>query len=253
MRRVSDKMIIVAHRVDEEGLQKHLAVEIVMARSEMVLYKSLIPDNDIVRQLQQSGRKFIKLLDRFVFVLVNDNELQEAVFAEFFEYIANEYDHLIDISRNLENIETLLSELSGTLGGLADRCILDFGCGTGLGVGPLTACGASFVGADQSSHMRDLAQHRGMRAISIIELQNSVAAFHGVIASYVFHLLVDETVLDRLWATVKVGGVIVANFHKDRGVERVNSFFQRSDCRIVKREVLPHLQRHGSYFAYIKQ
>jgi SAM-dependent methyltransferase len=253
MRRVSDKMIIVAHRVDAEGLQKHLAIEIVMARSEMVLYKSRIPDNEIVRQLQQSGRKFIKLLDRFVFVLANGDELQEAVFAEFFEYIANEYDRLIDVSRNLENIETLLSELSSILGGLADRCILDFGCGTGLGVGPLTACGASFVGADQSSHMRHLAQHRGMRVISMIELQNRVSTFDGLIASYVFHLPVDETVLDQLWATVKVGGVLIANFHKDGGMERVNSFFQRSDCRIVKCEVLQHLQRHGSYFAYIKQ
>ena len=192
-------------------------------------------------------------MDRFWFVLAEKGELQEVVFSEFFEYIADEYERLIDVSRNVENIETLLGQLSAILGNLADHSILDFGCGTGLAIGPLTACGTLFTGVDQSAHMRDLARKRGMPVISMNQLQSRTSAFHGVIASYVFHLFVDEFVLDELWNTVRVGGALVANFHKGNGIERANTFFHRSDCRIVNCEVAAHLQRHGSYFAYIKQ
>jgi SAM-dependent methyltransferase len=246
-------VFVIAHRVDVEGLQKHLMMERVAAGSHMMLFKACLSDIDTERGLKASGRTIIKLMDRFWFVLADKGELQEAVFAEFFEYIADEYERLIDVSRNVENIETLLSQLSTILGNLADQSILDFGCGTGLGIGPLTAFGTLFTGVDQAAHMRDLARKRGMPVISMDQLQSRTSAFHGVIASYVFHLFVDEFVFDQLWNTVRIGGALVANFHKGSGIERANAFFRRSDCRIVECEVAPHLQRHGSYLAYIKQ
>ena len=193
-----------------------------------------------------------RLMDHAHFLLHSDAAVQEAIYGEFFDYIADNYESMIDQRRNLANVANLLRELSRLLGGLQGKTIMDFGCGTGIAIPQLLQAGADFVGVDRSPHMREIASHRGMRVLSLEGLCSRDLIFDGAIASYVLHLVSTDQVVEKLVKTLRPGAVLVGNYHKDRNALWANEAFERHGCSVIR---LPSEggQNHGSYFAYAKR
>jgi predicted TPR repeat methyltransferase len=178
--------------------------------------------------------------------------MQQVLYNEFFDYIANQYESLIDISRNLANIDTLLELLSHEIGGLVDKRIIDFGCGTGLASRRLRGAAAEFTGVDQSPHMRDIAMHRGMKVVPTNDLASWTSYFDGAIASYVLHLLSDDEALRSLALALKPDGVLVGNFHKNANLDRVTKCLARYGCEAVELPLRSGIEIHGGYMGYRK-
>lgn len=192
------------------------------------------------------------LFDRAHFLLNSDPKLQQAAYGEFFEYIAAEYESLIDLDRNVRNVDNLIAMLCRSIEDLYDKRILDFGCGTGLSYGSLKRSTARFIGVDQSQHMRKIAQSRGMQVLGLDYLGRAQSTFDGAIASYVLHLVTDETVVGSLVNSMKPGGILVANYHKGINADWAENTFRRLGCDVTG---LPSAEsgEHGPYFAYIKR
>ena len=72
--------------------------------------------------------------------------------------------------------------------------------------------------------------------------------FAGGFASYVLHLDPRPADLRSVLSTFGPGGVLVANVHKDRGLETLRSYLSDAGC---DSEPLPPPDRdvHGSYLA----
>jgi 2-polyprenyl-3-methyl-5-hydroxy-6-metoxy-1,4-benzoquinol methylase len=171
-------------------------------------------DAALFNLLRSRSRQAVRLLDRYLFVMPSCPEAESALFVGFFEHIAPEYEDLIDPSCNLHNIHELISMLTNYIGDLHGLNVLDFGCGTGLSLGPVTAAGANLIGIDQAIGMRRIAEARGVRSISIEELQVWPGHFDGAIASYVFHLYPDDRSIEVLCSKLRSGGAVVGNFTK---------------------------------------
>jgi predicted TPR repeat methyltransferase len=193
------------------------------------------------------------LLDRFVFLIPEQQEAQNQLFWSFFDAIAGRYETLIDVRFNLHNIYSLLTKLSSCIGNLQDRLILDFGCGTGLALGPIHEFHAEVIGVDAAATMREIAASRGMRVVSPAELLALPEEFDGVIASYVFHLSLDATAIFAMWSKLKSGGAVVANFHKNLGRDSVSQMFESLGAEPTELDVISDELRHGSYIAFRKR
>lgn len=246
-------IVVVFHPADRKlAANACPSAESVFDGKSLSLFSLSLSTVERVRyDLERSGCAVLVLLDRFVFLLPKQDRTRQALFMEFFEYIATVYEELIDVSRNRQNVQNLLFHLRSIIGDLKGKHLLDFGCGTGLAIQSLAESGASYVGLDQSVHMREVARGRGMAVISLRDLPGFQSTFDGAIASYVFHLTVDDDALRGLWRSLKQPGVLIANFHKGFGVERINQFFEKLHCQIVNLGGQP-TSIHGPYYAYAK-
>lgn len=195
-----------------------------------------------------------RYLDRF-YLLVSDDavEKRQEILDKFFNLIGDEYESLIDVPRNVENIRNLLGFVSQFAGYMRGATILDYGCGTGLSLGPTSDFNINLVGVDRCPIMCRIARNRGMTVWSFEELaQKSFDQISGAFASYVFHLLPQTDGLCLLWAHLRKGGIFVANFHKNQGIETVNNCVSDlgGDVKLLKSPL--GSERHGAYIAYIK-
>jgi precorrin-6B methylase 2 len=168
---------------------------------------------------------FAQYLDRFMIQLDGSEPCRGSLYV-LFDLIAESYESIIDVRRNLENIRNMLLRLSTSLESLTDRSlIVDFGCGTGLSYEVAMSFGVQIVGIDTCPMMRRIASRKGMRVLSDESLhQTPRITADAVIASYIFHLVHDHEVLYALWQCINPRGKIVANFHKSVGINAVTEF-----------------------------
>lgn len=196
-----------------------------------------------------------RYLDKFcIWTPIDDLKKRQEVLDGFFQLIASEYESLVDIRRNTDNIKNLLTILNQLLNPLHDSLIVDYGCGTGLSIIPASSFNIRLVGVDRCPKMRQIAASKGMKVWSVGQLaRNSKSSIDGAFASYVFHLLPDTHGLRLLWSRLRPGGVLVANFHKNQGIDLVNSCIKELQGSILHGHLLPDVERHGSYGAYRKE
>jgi SAM-dependent methyltransferase len=248
-----NEVFVVAHPVDARFVESVIPT----SRQRFLSHRAVIYSGPggveyLVGLFRGAGRETLKLLDRFVFLL-GDEGAQSGVFEDFFDYIAPDYERLIDTDSNVDNVRQLLACLSSVIGDLHGKVVVDFGCGTGLAVPIIRSFGASVIAVDQSSRMRELAAAAvGMNVLRVSELNSIRLKADGIIASYVLHLLWDDSVLETLWAVLKPGGALVANFHKKIGVDRANRFFSRPGTTLARCSAQFGDQSHGPVFAYVK-
>ncbi len=195
----------------------------------------------------------LRYLDRFHLVLSNANlaERQE-VLDEFFEFIAEDYEHIIDLSRNRENIKILLSLLKGRIECSENAIVIDYGCGIGLSNESLFE--AKLIGFDRCKIMRRIAKDRGMVIWCHEELAKQPdETINGAFASYVLHYLLPENKeFQLLWPKLKPGAVLVANLHKKQGIERLEAAIRKVKGSLELLEGPPDSERHGIYVACVK-
>jgi SAM-dependent methyltransferase len=201
------------------------------------------------------GLKARRYLDRFhLWTPDNNPRRRQEVLDRFFAFIADQYESLIDVERNLDNIRILLGFLNRLMGPIEAATIVDYGCGTGLSRSPASEFKVELVGVDRCPTMRRIASDRGMTTwgpgVLARQPKNSI---DGALASYVFHLLPHSDGLRLLWARLKPGGMLVANFHKNQGMELVEACVREGQGLIHRLESPAGSERHGSYVAYLKE
>jgi len=196
----------------------------------------------------------LHLLDKFhILVPIKDTVLRKELFDRFFGLIADEYETLIDIDRNKENIKNLLRLVEHYLGNLKEMTVVDYGCGTGLSLDIAENHGLNIIGFDPCRIMLDIAKQRGMTIWSEDDISkqphNSIdAAF----SSYVFHLISEDESLRILYKVLKAGGILAANFHKNIGKNSTNRYLMQLGFKVLELSNFTARKWHGSYGVYIK-
>jgi len=196
-----------------------------------------------------------RYLDRFyLWTAEDDFERRQEVLDGFFDLIAPEYESLINIQRNVENIRNLLGFLVQLVDPVEGGIIVDFGCGTGFSIEPASALGVQVIGVDRCPKMRAISGTRGMTVWNPEELASLPSdSLAGAFASYVLHSLAHTKELYLLWAGLKPGGVLVANFHKDQGIELVEACVRELQGTIKYLTPPAGSERHGPYIAFLKE
>jgi SAM-dependent methyltransferase len=246
---------LIAARHDVSSLADSLAYfEPVWNGSEAAIYRfsGRIPES-LHREMMDAGLSETRLMDCAYFIQQRNRLIQQALYIEFFDYIGDDYESLIDVNRNSGNISVLLDLLRQRIGNLAGKILLDFGCGTGLAITQLQAAKARFIGVDQSPHMLDIARCRGMEAIDVAALNSWGSRFDGAIASYVLHLVSDEAVIKAVASSLKSGATLVGNFHKGANVEWVDRMFNQFGCSALHFPQLGPETSHGMYVGFTKK
>ncbi len=211
--------------------------------------------NEVERNLSGIGIK--KYLDRFYLAIPRDDvDARQAILDRFFSLIADEYETIIEIDRNLENISNLLDELGSIIGPLSGCRILDYGCGTGLSVHAISTKGlyVDLVGFDSCPNMRRNSAKKGMTVYGpggLARQQNQI--YDGIFASYLFHLKPDNGGIRLLWSRLRTGGAMVANFHKNEGIDYINECISKLGGAVSTCKRGKYSERHGAYIAYVKE
>ena len=195
-----------------------------------------------------------RYLDRFYLWLPNnDSRLSQEIIDEFFDLIAKEYESLIDVARNIENIKNLFEILEDVIRPFDESKLVDYGCGTGLSLRAEHPINVEIFGVDRCPTMREIAAARGLTVWSLGQLASQPTnSLDGAFSSYVFHLFPRLEGLRLLWSRIRIGGAFVANFHKNDGIERVNEFMRATHGTLIDVRSLPASEKHGTYLAYRK-
>lgn len=199
------------------------------------------------------GLQLHRYLDRFyLWIPESSEDLRQDLIDEFFQWIGDDYESLIDKDRNIENIRNLLQLLGSTVGLGSD--IVDYGSGTGLALGPAKEFGLRLIGIERSSAMAQRAIAAGMTVWNPGELaRQPVESLPSAFASYVLHLLPHTNGLRLLWTRMRPGSALVANFHKAQGIERINDCLRHEGSAIIQLQSPDGSAMHGPYVAYVKQ
>lgn len=214
-----------------------------------------IPESVDVVVGKSENIQSLRYLDQFHLIVPCENiSERQDVFDEFFEIIAEDYEKFIDITRNCDNINVLLSLLKNRIKYPKDSTLLDYGCGIGLSVESNLDAEWNIIGFDRCKVMLQLAKKRGMLVWSQNELASQPDnSIDGVFASYVLHyLLPNNRELKLLWQKMKAGSTLVANLHKNQGVDILESTMQKLNGSF---EILPNpakTESHGIYVACTK-
>ena len=171
-------------------------------------------------------KKAICYLDQFVILLPEETKEHSKLWLEFYKIFGNQYEQIIDIRRNINSIQEILSYISSSIELQTDSKILDYGCGSGLAV--YTECNASLVGYEPVLAMKKQASQRGYNVIGFNEFRKLPESyFNAGFANYVFHMIVNERDIYEITKKMKRGAIFIANFYKGINVERVNNMFSK--------------------------
>lgn len=210
--------------------------------------------DEIAAYLAENGHRLSpRFMDTF-FVEVNDDDnVRQSLLTGFFNVVASLYRELVDVDRNLENIETLLTIIKEQITLRADDPIVDLGCGIGLSIEIASHHGLNIVGVDPCPNMRHFAALNGLTAWSPGDVArlppNSLQA---AFASYVFHLLPESGLLRLTWHRIESGGVVAANFHKQQGIAHFQATMHTLGATPVALDSCLTSTRHGQYLAFKK-
>jgi len=193
-------------------------------------------------------------LDRFfLLVPINNSEYRRKLFLRFFELIAEDYENLIDVKRNIENIKNLFKLLRFYINSLEGSLILDFGCGTALSLNIANSYKVKIVGYDACPMMRQLAKKRGLNVWGEIDISKQrYNSLDAAFASYVLHFYPEDESLKLVFNILKPGGVFVVNIHKNQFRELIDEHLRKVGFRILNPPDLNFKKYHGPYVVYIK-
>lgn len=196
-----------------------------------------------------------RYMDKFYICTAGTNSADRQVLLDqFFGLIADDYESLVSLSRNQENITNLLRFIADELGPFDRHVVMDFGCGTGLSLDVAQKLGVNLVGVDSCPTMRARAVARGMVVWSPSDLSKQpIGSIDAAFASYVLHLLPDMDALHELWEHLRVGGVFVANFHKNAGCDMISDSMVRMGACVDELSGPEGMAHHGAYRRFRKQ
>jgi SAM-dependent methyltransferase len=174
-------------------------------------------------------KRFIKLFENTWVPSGFDASANSELVLHYFDYIANQYDSIIDTSWNIACYDFLYNEAMSER--RRPNSVLDFGSGTGLIVETnFYETLRSVRGFDQCTAMRALSRRRGLNTVCSLE-SIKARSLDLIISCFVFHYGLSDAVFDSLVLFLDFGGVLVANVHKDIGL---NSYIKRCELLVGK-------------------
>jgi len=201
----------------------------------------------ICQDLQLSCEKY---LDRFLIVQPSCMTKICEFWHDFFDFFFSEYEDIIDIENNKQNISFLFDTICANATIHKNSEILDFACGTGLSV--YVVKNVKLTGVDISDKMLNVASSRGLQTICFNILKERYNYYDGIFSSYAFHLCTDNETLSAVWNALKTDAPLVVNFYKGLGVQAVNNFVQERGGTIIEiTNQHPNKKNNVSYL-YIK-
>ena len=254
MQRFDDSsQYIICHSKDREYIDNYTELKQAHDLDNIAIYS--IPIGFDVNTLNLPSNLILnRYLDLFfILIQIDDNELSQEVVDSFFEYIANTYDDIVHVNQNIENISNLIEIIKQNNTISEDSILLDYGCGTGLVTKLKEYRSLMIYGYDNCPTMRSISERRGLTVLSEDELYgNKQLMFDSIYASYVFHLYFDEKGFELIWSRLKSNGMIVGNFHKGRGVDRISNFMRDLD---PLHQIIQYgsSDKHGAYIGFLKK
>ena len=186
----------------------------------------------------------LPLFDRFFLVLSNDSEEERAeVYSAFFSWLAPQYENIIELERNRDNVRIL----SGLLNLDIPGTVLDFGCGTGFTFRELRKFGHEVIGVDSCQKMREIASLHCREVYSPDEVRCAEFAVDGIIASYVFHFNPSYSTITPCWSRLKRFGILAANVHKGIGLIDTMKKLKDLGAEVIDLGTRVGAERHGNY------
>jgi len=216
---------------------------------EIFIYSFTLP----IEEVQEKMVSFpcIRYLDNILVILPNSNTVEHSIFWKlFFEYFASEYEELIDINNNKENIIFLYDALKKITCLSSDSLVLDFACGTGLSKEVIKD--TKLLGVDASKNMCKIANGKGLKTIDMETLCRQTCCYDAIFSSYALHICYDTQTLSIIWNSLKSGKPLVANFHKNIGIDHVNKFILQEKGEVIEIKNNANA-KHGRYYAYVKR
>lgn len=194
----------------------------------------------------------MRYLDQYLLAFPIGLETRQAVIDNFFSSVACRYNNVVDVHRNMDNINNLAMSLSSFGLGKSSK-IIDYGCGTGLSSYLQSVYSWNILGVDRCSDMRFLSKSNGLEAVPPRQLTEShLGLFDGAFSSYVFHLVYDYSDIVFLWSALRVGGVVVANFHKGFGDDRITPLLCELGASVHSLRIPQGVYNHGLYRMFLK-
>ncbi len=186
-------------------------------------------------------------LDRFILVLPTNAEQRRILWEYLYENHVTDYEHMIDTDHNLQCIQQMLDILQNKIHS-SELNVLDFGCGTGLSVKAIFP--GRIYGYDMNKNMREAASQKGMKVMEEKEFWTLPKEyFHGILASYAFHMAIRVQEIEKLVYILKKDGILVANYYKEMDCERINNMLTFFHMSIVERI---EDRRFGQIYVYRK-
>jgi len=188
-------------------------------------------------------------LNHFWLLLPDSIQEQQIFWFQFYSLYCTNYLDLIDSNHNLacmHYFKTLLDENAHLP---PDFKLLDYGCGPGLSV---QVFGVSrLVGYDNNPTLLAEAAEQGLEVLDKEGFNNIQSnSFDGGFACYVFHMAIPESDIINLSRIVKDNGILVANYYKDLGMERVTALLQKLGFEAQRADT--EERRFGSVYIYRK-
>lgn len=222
MNRVIDAIWMCAPPTDLRAclLAKRLRLSEVRKNTGLVIYGTNGADLDIsatIAALIAAG--YAKYFENAYFSNTLSGSARQLLVQAYFNTISSSYVSMARQSFNAACYD-ILFDVARSLKKNFKNC-LDFGCG------PATILESSIasyvpevVGWDFSGRMRQLARNRGLSVLREVDFLAGARQFDLVLSAYVFHYgTVSVDVLQRIAQHLEVGGLFVANFHKDLGLD----------------------------------
>jgi hypothetical protein len=195
-----------------------------------------------------------RFLDRFYICTSDNGAHRQRLLEQFFDYLAPIYLELVDSTRNQDNISNLLDIIASFICLLPGSLVIDLGCGVGLSRDVAVRKGVSIIGVDPCPNMRQVSLRRGLSVWGPGELARQPAnSIDAAFASYVFHLVPGTGLLSLLWARLKNGAVLAANFHKQQGLQQFEDSMATLGGVALAITDFDDRSPHGAYRAFVKR
>lgn len=182
----------------------------------------------------------MKVMDSFY--LFDYGDETPAIHQSFFDLIASRYETLIDRRLNSELIKKYFIQINDTFPGKNLINVLDLGSGTGISANVLFSLldlpAIKLYGYELSPQMEKLSRQAGLHMLNARALtRHEDYFFDAVFGSYSFHFITGHTLYETIWQKLRIGGIIVANFHKSIGLENALKYFQavNADIKLVSK------------------
>lgn len=185
-----------------------------------------------------SSNNFVRVFESCYITSLDEAESRiEATRLLFSELAGNTYKSVIEVGRNLNCYNSLYFGAKKNTS-LIFKDVLDYGCGPGTIISSeLYTQAHNLIVYDFIEENRVYAGSLGLGVLSTIEFNNLIEeSLDLIVCCYVLHYMsVDQQTVSLLMASLRVGGVLAANFHKGTGVDWfLNCVNSIEDIRVVR-------------------
>lgn len=197
-----------------------MGFEIVNQSDDFVLWSRLVDDFNPELHTEFKEKGYHRIFEKCFVVRPSKSEhRQEVIYLLFSEISGDTYKATIDLERNIGCYDALFE-------GAIELCtsinrILDFGCGPGTILASKKYHDVeTLIGFDFIPENRQRAREIGLDVFEVDQLDKiEFEYFDLVVCSYVLHYRsVKIEMIDRVFDSLRIGGVWAANFHKSEGV-----------------------------------